>query len=38
VARLIQLFGDLDAETLLAEGGMPFARPTGPGSASGDRP
>ena len=27
VARLIQLFGDLDATTILAEGGRPLARP-----------
>src|SRR4029453_18209338 len=27
VARLIQLFGDLDAPTLLREGGRPLARP-----------
>jgi hypothetical protein len=27
VARLIQLFGHLDAETVLREGGRPFARP-----------
>jgi hypothetical protein len=27
VARLIQLFGHLDGETVLAEGGRPLARP-----------
>jgi hypothetical protein len=27
VAKLIQLFGHLDAETILAEGGRPLARP-----------